>query len=68
MAANGNTTPTLPSSTTPPRRVVLLGASNLTRGISTIVDSARDASGASAGDSCRTGSRPIVWPDERRAR
>jgi hypothetical protein len=46
MAADGDPNSTPLSSTLPPRRVVLLGASNLTRGISTIVDSARRIWGA----------------------
>ena len=68
MAADGDPSSTPLSSTLPPRRVVLLGASNLTRGISTVVDTARRIWGGSAGSFCRTGSRPIVWPDEQRAR
>ena len=46
MAADGDPSSTPLSSTLPPRRVVLLGASNLTRGISTIVDTARRIWGA----------------------
>jgi hypothetical protein len=46
MADDGNAKLMPLSAKSPPRRVVLLGASNLTRGISTIIDTARRICGA----------------------
>lgn len=46
MADDGNAKLTPPLAKSPPRRVVLLGASNLTRGISTVIDTARQVWGA----------------------